>query len=213
LNRLICSELAFREFLSRFEHPKSHRKEESTQTKEGNPTTSKLRILNRNPAQDQINRMIRKSSLQSKLSKSEKEHQDNPLQSTHPRISSNSSRRESSSNRDSTYSNRDSKESSLRTIPRETRSQTASKKHIPMLEYPPNATKNKITILREDYDRLEDDEFLNDTIIEFYLLYFSFWKEIDDRYILDHLSEERKNRVHIFNSFFWTNLTRKNAAG
>ena len=40
-----------------------------------------------------------------------------------------------------------------------------------LLEYPPNATKSKISIYKEDQDRLNDDEFLNDTIIEFYLMY------------------------------------------
>lgn len=40
-----------------------------------------------------------------------------------------------------------------------------------LLTYPLNAVKNKITIYQEDYDRLNDDEFLNDTIIEFYLTY------------------------------------------
>jgi Ulp1 family protease len=32
-----------------------------------------------------------------------------------------------------------------------------------------NAAKNKITIFHDDLDRLNDGEFLNDTIIEFYL--------------------------------------------
>ena len=40
-----------------------------------------------------------------------------------------------------------------------------------MLEYAPKTVKNKITIYRDDYERLNDDEFLNDTIIEFYLMY------------------------------------------
>jgi Ulp1 family protease len=40
-----------------------------------------------------------------------------------------------------------------------------------ILEYPPNATKNKITIYPDDVNRLNEDEFLNDTIIEFYLTY------------------------------------------
>jgi len=66
---------------------------------------------------------------------------------------------------------------------RETRSQRALAKNLPynspsyfwgnanvrILEYPYNAVKNKITIFNDDLDRLNDDEFLNDTIIEFYL--------------------------------------------
>jgi len=65
---------------------------------------------------------------------------------------------------------------------RETRSQRALTKNDPYvpreveltgdryLEYPLNAVRNKITIYRDDLDRLKDDEFLNDTIIEFYLM-------------------------------------------
>jgi hypothetical protein len=65
---------------------------------------------------------------------------------------------------------------------RKTRSKTALSKNLPytpvkegltcrILEYPINAVKNKITIFNDDIDRLNDDEFLNDTIIEFYLRY------------------------------------------
>lgn len=65
---------------------------------------------------------------------------------------------------------------------RETRSKTAISKNLPytpvneeltcrVLEYPITAVKNKITIFNDDIDRLNVDEFLNDTIIEFYLRY------------------------------------------
>ena len=40
-----------------------------------------------------------------------------------------------------------------------------------LLTYPLNAVKNKITIYQDDYERLNEDEFLNDTVIEFYLTY------------------------------------------
>jgi Ulp1 family protease len=65
---------------------------------------------------------------------------------------------------------------------RETRSRTALLKNHPyctlkcdadrrILEYPNAAAKKKITLYMDDLARLEDDEFLNDTIIEFYLMY------------------------------------------
>ena len=64
----------------------------------------------------------------------------------------------------------------------QTRSKTAISKNLPytpvkeeltcrVLQYPFDAVKNKITIFKDDIDRLNDDEFLNDTIIEFYLRY------------------------------------------
>jgi Ulp1 family protease len=40
-----------------------------------------------------------------------------------------------------------------------------------VIEYPPDAIKNKITIYPDDLNRLNEDEFLNDAIIEFYLTY------------------------------------------
>jgi len=70
---------------------------------------------------------------------------------------------------------------------RETQSQKALAKNLPynptaklpslfwgnanvrILEYPYNAVKNKITIFNDDLNRLNNNEFLNDTIIEFYL--------------------------------------------
>ena len=78
-----------------------------------------------------------------------------------------------------------------------------------------NAVKNKITIFHDDLDRLNDGEFLNDTIIEFYLrLQTAFFScGANSRFILDHLPLEMKEMTHFFNSFFWTNLIRKNAAG
>jgi sentrin-specific protease 7 len=83
-----------------------------------------------------------------------------------------------------------------------------------VLDYPPNATKNKITIYQDDLNRLNEDEFLNDTIIEFYLTYYLLLKELsNDRYTLDNLPPEIREKTHIFNTFFWTNLNRRNGAG
>ena len=57
---------------------------------------------------------------------------------------------------------------------RETRAQTSLKKNIPFLEYTATSRKGKITIYNDDLNRLNDEEFLNDTIIEFYLTYIPF---------------------------------------
>ena len=95
---------------------------------------------------------------------------------------------------------------------RETRSSAVATKNTPyilrcisyfrLLEYPPNAVKNKVTIYNDDLRRLDDEEFLNDTIIEFYL-----------KYIHDNLPESMKDATHFFNTFFWTNLNKKNSSG
>lgn len=96
---------------------------------------------------------------------------------------------------------------------RETRSQKALLKNVPYvhletdpelryLEYPLDAVRNKITIYQDDLERLKDDEFLNDTIIDFYLMY-----------IYDHLPDTVKAEAHFFNTFFWTSLTRKKTPG
>jgi Ulp1 family protease len=57
---------------------------------------------------------------------------------------------------------------------RETRAQASLKKNIPFLEYTAPSRKGKITIYNDDLNRLNDEEFLNDTIIEFYLTYIPF---------------------------------------
>jgi len=41
---------------------------------------------------------------------------------------------------------------------------------VPYLEYAATSAKRKVTVLKDDLGRLNEDEFLNDTIIEFYLM-------------------------------------------
>jgi Ulp1 family protease len=58
--------------------------------------------------------------------------------------------------------------------------------------------KTSISVTWDDYYRLEEGEFLNDTVIEFYL-----------RWLYDQWPEERQKSCHIFNSFFYQNLSSK----
>ncbi|XP_026473578.1 sentrin-specific protease 6-like [Ctenocephalides felis] len=66
-----------------------------------------------------------------------------------------------------------------------------------ILIYPPG--KGGIPINTEDYGSLEQDKYLNDVIIDFYLKYLC--NEI--------LSEEMRNKIHVFSTFFYTRLSSK----
>ncbi|XP_030060002.1 sentrin-specific protease 7 [Microcaecilia unicolor] len=68
-----------------------------------------------------------------------------------------------------------------------------------LIVYPPPPTKGGLGVTIEDLDCLEPGEFLNDVIIDFYLKYLLLEK------IPKHLAE----RSHIFSSFFYKCLTRK----
>ncbi|KAK1802392.1 hypothetical protein P4O66_022057 [Electrophorus voltai] len=68
-----------------------------------------------------------------------------------------------------------------------------------LIQYPPPPSKGGITVTTEDLECLRDGEFLNDVIIDFYLKYLHL--ERADRGVAD--------RVHIFSSFFYKQLTRK----
>ncbi|CAF1292359.1 unnamed protein product [Adineta steineri] len=57
----------------------------------------------------------------------------------------------------------------------------------------------RFDLSRDDLMCLNEGEFLNDTIIDFYLQYVYYEK----------LSEEDRKRTYLFNSFFYTRLTRK----
>jgi Ulp1 family protease len=99
---------------------------------------------------------------------------------------------------------------------RETRSQTANAKTEAYVEYAPPHAKRKITIFRDDLLKLNEGEFLNDTIIEFYLMYLPppcLGVLLIARWIMEELDEGRREECHFFNTFFWTNLTKKNVAG
>ncbi|XP_064629146.1 sentrin-specific protease 6-like isoform X2 [Lineus longissimus] len=70
-----------------------------------------------------------------------------------------------------------------------------------LIVYPPPPATGAITVTNEDLFCLNEGEFLNDTIIDFYLKYV----------VHNELSEEERDKTHIFNSFFYKRLTQKQA--
>ena len=56
---------------------------------------------------------------------------------------------------------------------------------------------NAVSLYAEDYVCLEDESFLNDVIIDFYLRYLQF----------KLISERDRDRTHIFTTFFYNRLT------
>ncbi|XP_024401364.1 uncharacterized protein [Physcomitrium patens] len=64
--------------------------------------------------------------------------------------------------------------------------------------YPSRTDSDAVEILPEDIDRLNPMEFLNDTIIDFYIKYIQ-----RDEF----LSPEERQRFHFFNSFFYKKLS------
>ncbi|KAM5180657.1 sentrin-specific protease 7 [Mantella aurantiaca] len=70
---------------------------------------------------------------------------------------------------------------------------------IRLLVYPPPPTKGGLAVSNEDLECLEHGEFLNDVIIDFYLKYL----------MLEIFQKPFADRCHIFSSFFFKCLTRK----
>ncbi|XP_050951384.1 sentrin-specific protease 7b isoform X3 [Labeo rohita] len=68
-----------------------------------------------------------------------------------------------------------------------------------LIQYPPPPSKGGITVTTEDLECLKDGEFLNDVIIDFYLKYL----------LLERADKDVAERSHIFSSFFYKQLTRK----
>ncbi|XP_075050983.1 sentrin-specific protease 7 isoform X2 [Mixophyes fleayi] len=68
-----------------------------------------------------------------------------------------------------------------------------------LLVYPPPPTKGGLGVTNEDLDCLEHGEFLNDVIIDFYLKYL----------MLEKFPKYFAEKCHIFSSFFYRCLTRK----
>ncbi|XP_014218711.1 sentrin-specific protease 7 [Copidosoma floridanum] len=66
-----------------------------------------------------------------------------------------------------------------------------------ILVYPKPPMKYGITVTTEDFKCLNQGQFLNDIIIDFYLKYFA----------LEKLSDQDKERTYIFNTFFYTKLS------
>ncbi|XP_069827128.1 sentrin-specific protease 7 isoform X3 [Dendropsophus ebraccatus] len=68
-----------------------------------------------------------------------------------------------------------------------------------LLVYPPPPTKGGLAVTNEDLECLEHGEFLNDVIIDFYLKYL----------LLEHFPKSFAEKCHLFSSFFFKCLTRK----
>ncbi|XP_021355279.1 sentrin-specific protease 6-like [Mizuhopecten yessoensis] len=68
-----------------------------------------------------------------------------------------------------------------------------------LITYPPPPTPGGIAVTNEDLYCLNEGEFLNDVIIDFYLRFL----------YLEVLSEEVRKRTHIFSSFFFKRLTQR----
>ncbi|CAJ1077718.1 sentrin-specific protease 6 isoform X1 [Xyrichtys novacula] len=70
---------------------------------------------------------------------------------------------------------------------------------IKLMVYPPPPAKGGISVTNEDLHCLNDGEFLNDVIIDFYLKYL----------VLEKLKKEDAQRIHIFSSFFYKRLNQR----
>ncbi|NXU13319.1 SENP7 protease, partial [Pardalotus punctatus] len=68
-----------------------------------------------------------------------------------------------------------------------------------LIVYPPPPAKGGLGVTREDLECLEYGEFLNDVIIDFYLKYL----------LLEKAPKHVADRTHIFSSFFYKCLTRR----
>ncbi|XP_066937467.1 sentrin-specific protease 6-like isoform X5 [Macrobrachium rosenbergii] len=69
--------------------------------------------------------------------------------------------------------------------------------------YPPPPQKGGISITTDDYACLEEEQFLNDVIIDFYLKWL----------LQSKLSEIHRTRTHVFSTFFYKRLTSKPKKG
>lgn len=56
--------------------------------------------------------------------------------------------------------------------------------------------KHETTVTVEDFKCLDEENYLNDVIIEFYLKYL----------FLEKLSPKNRNRIHVFNTYFYSRL-------
>ncbi|KAL6101336.1 senp7 [Pungitius sinensis] len=70
-----------------------------------------------------------------------------------------------------------------------------------LIQFPPPPLKGGITVTMEDLRCLDCGHFLNDVIIDFYL-----------KYLLQNASAALAERCHIFSSFFYKQLTRRDNA-
>ncbi|KAM9342764.1 sentrin-specific protease 7 isoform 2-T2 [Pholidichthys leucotaenia] len=70
-----------------------------------------------------------------------------------------------------------------------------------LIQFPPPPLKGGITVTMEDLQCLDSGQYLNDVIIDFYL-----------KYLLQNSSGTVTERSHIFSSFFYKQLTRRDNA-
>lgn len=70
---------------------------------------------------------------------------------------------------------------------------------IKLIVYPPPPAKGGISVTNEDLHCLNDGEFLNDVIIDFYLKYL----------FMEKLKKEEAQRSHVFSSFFYKRLNQR----
>uniref|UniRef100_A0A673KGU0 SUMO specific peptidase 6b n=1 Tax=Sinocyclocheilus rhinocerous TaxID=307959 RepID=A0A673KGU0_9TELE len=68
-----------------------------------------------------------------------------------------------------------------------------------LVVYPPPPAKGGIAITEDDLNCLEEGEFLNDVIIDFYLRYL----------VCEQHEKEDASKCHVFSSFFFKRLTQK----
>ncbi|KAK3568894.1 hypothetical protein QTP86_019575 [Hemibagrus guttatus] len=71
-----------------------------------------------------------------------------------------------------------------------------------LIQFPPPPSKGAITVTTEDLECLDSGEFLNDVIIDFYLKYL----------LVQKAPRASVRRSHIFSSFFYKQLTRRDNA-
>ncbi|KAK5879632.1 hypothetical protein CesoFtcFv8_022731 [Champsocephalus esox] len=70
---------------------------------------------------------------------------------------------------------------------------------IKLMVYPPPPAKGGISVTNEDLHCLNEGEFLNDVILDFYLKYL----------VLERLKREDAQRIHVFSSFFYKRLNQR----
>jgi len=79
-------------------------------------------------------------------------------------------------------------------------------------QFPPEGT-GTVSVTTEDYLCLEDEQFLNDVIIDFYMRYLQFGKDSSAHkqftppHFTTPLTEVDRDRVHIFSTYFYKRLT------
>jgi len=87
-----------------------------------------------------------------------------------------------------------------------TRGRSSPRPYKTLLVYPDTQTRGAVTVSVADRERLDGEEFLNDSLVDFYVRYLE--KEVFPRH-----SSDRASRAHIFSSFFYKKLLQECSAG